>query len=192
VNLKNFAIQIENESDLKSTDLALTTPDFSNFHERLESFLSIDSSFLFDVIYRHFDGQKGDFNMLGEFRLNSLQESLGFYEDYRSEFAHQESNSCRDERIMDGFLWRSGWFPFAWDETDNRVLVMDFSPSTVGTLGQIFLYDCRQTLGDWIAPDLSSFLDTYYLKLVESEFAKDEWVDGRFAVRVDGRNIYDE
>ena len=187
MTLGEFTDLLLRNSGLEPNDLGL-----SHCRSGIEADLGLmtaDPSVLFDLIYKHFDGQEGPFNIFCEFRLNSLQDSLEFFEDHRTEFAHQESGDCRDKRIEDGFLWRNGWFPFAWDDFDNRLLVMDFDPSGHGEVGQIFLYDCRQSLGDWIAPNLPSFLDALYTKLVTSKFDKNEVLRDRFTARIDGRRF---
>ena len=191
MTLVEFSNLLQTNSDFDANDFGLVAAvGNSEVNQMLESIPAADSSVLFDLLYQHFDGQKGNVPIFGEFELYSLQTSIASFDDYHSEFAHQESDDCRDKRIKDGFLWRAGWFPFALDPMKNRVLVMDFEPSPSGIRGQIFLYDCRQSLGDWIAPDLETFLDSFYAKLVETQFAKDEWLEYQFAARVDEKKRY--
>ncbi len=187
MTLDEFSNLLLTHSGRKASDFGLV-PAVSELEAKqmLESIAAVDSSVLFDLLYQHFNGQEGSFSVpiFGEFQLYSLQESIASFDDYHSEFAHQESDNCRDKRIKDGFLWRAGWFPFALDHIENRVLVMDFEPSSSGSQGQIFLYDCRQSLGDWVAPNLGAFLDSFYAKLAKSQFAKNDWGD-QFAAKVD-------
>ena len=183
MNLQDYIISVSGHSACDGVGFGMNPP--CQEMRPLESFGAFDSRVLYDQIYQFFDGQEnGKFHLIGEFMLEPLSQCIDTVVDYCHNFGEQESADCQDQRIKDGFLWRSGWYPFAFDECDNRFLIMDFDPAPIGESGQIFLCDFRQPLGNWLASDLPSLLDSYYEKLVASEFVEDEWYSGRFAARV--------
>ena len=184
MNLQEYAQSVAENPSFGGASFGLNSP--CQEMKAVETLNGVDSRVLFLQTYQYFDGQKnGAFNLIGEFGVLPLAFCLGVIRDFRGEFGHQESKDCRDERIKDGFRWRDGWYPFAFDQCDNRFLVMDFDPALQGTAGQIFLYDGRQTLGDWLAHDLPTLLDEYHAKLVESKFVEDDLYSGRFAAKID-------
>lgn len=183
MNLQEYVRSVSGNPDCGDVDFGLNSP--CQNMEPLESLKGVDSRVLFDQIYQFFDGQEnGSFHVIGEFKLESLADCVSTAIEFYGDFGHQKSEDCRDERIKDGSYWRAGWYPFAFDECDNRSLVVDFDPTQHGTPGQIFLLDFRETLGDWLAPDLPTLLNGYHDRLIASKFVEDDLYTGRFAARV--------
>lgn len=170
--LKSFVADLEREGGIDHADFGLrpcselglkAREELGRFPESLSSLLISD-----------FDGQDyGAFKtpLFGEFRLLPIADSLKHWQENHEEFGHQDSPSS-DKRIQPGQGWRDLWYPFAWDGTMNRLLILDFDPSEKGTVGQVFLYDCHDTPGDWLAPSFPAFLSAYYQRLSDAQFER--------------------
>ena len=173
-NLSQFVKHLVAAAGVESEELGLVPQNKSEVSARSEIAAAGFITELFDTLYDSFNGQTGSINLFGEFQLLSFDESMVQWEDNYSNFGSDESASC-SSKIRSGLSWRKLWFPFAWDSIRNRLLILDFDPSPNGNFGQVFLYDCRQTPGRYLADSLGAFLMWYWSRLSESGYELDDF-----------------
>ena len=81
-----------------------------------------------------------------------------------------------DARIQNGWS-NSLWLPFASCNGDSTLVMVDYAPTELGTLGQIIAFQHDGDAIYWIADSFSDYLEkSLAVVIAEKEFAK-EWID---------------
>jgi len=120
-------------------------------------------------LFGQFDGQlHTGLKLFCEFSLVSSADCIEMYGDL-NEFSDMERGGPSDPRIRADTVWRSGWFPMAWNQNTNKHLCVDLDPSSLGTSGQIIF------VGEWgelsvLGNSLVEFLNTIDQKLKSSNY----------------------
>ena len=148
---------------LAEIDDASLNPGASELEvDSLETLVEVDLPDDYWTFLHEHDGQRVDADtLLGHYRLMSIDEmemmyTWGLKNDNITTVTRADLN---DPRAKEGLLWRPGWLFFARQDTDGIFLVMDFSPTEEGKIGQIFEHHYEEPYFRVLANDFGHLVE---------------------------------